>query len=756
MIILIRPLTAATVCLGLAPTVFSSFALGQAGASQTVEEILVTAQKKTQSIQDVPISISVVSAEDIKRNLIFDFSETVALTPGVSVNAASSALASITVRGVGPGFFAQIAQGVPLFVDEVAAAQPGAVFGTMVDVERLEVLKGPQGTLYGKNAPSGAYNITTVAPSFGGVEGFALGSYSQFASNGEPTVDIRGAVNVPLVDDKVAARFAAVYADTDGAIDMINPVSQDDTTGGKKHASLRARTLFAISDQSDLNVTVNYKDLDDFYSFRAFEGIIPGTGGTNPTPAVFAEFNNREVFSPSRSQSSTEVKDIAANYRWNGENADIDFIVSFQEFDTSLVQIQTPWITDDPGKVEFDLNSEQYTAELRFSNTSDLFDYVAGIYLVDTTTESKTDITLEGDVFPNDVLEETFGAAAFGNFTYHINDQWDASLGLRYDDNKQEYNSFADLAGFNGELDEDLDFSHLSWSIKFNYFANENTTAYLAIDNAYRQGGINSYLPAIGAIGEVLNSEKIGITVQDLLSFEEEVSTAIEVGIKGSALDKRLRYNLAIFYQQFDDHIIRNPDPNDPELLVVGAIYTLAFTNAEEVVTKGVEFDVSYVINDEWFLDFRAAYFDATMEEWNNKLCSFETNDPVGELYCPQDSGNDLTIAPKWNTNTQLSYFKALESDWSLFSTVSWNWMSQSEGDGIVTDRFNDFVNFVNLNVGVRRDGLSVTLWGKNITDEMPNQLPFPTPNGDPNVAPVLTGKHNNGFEYGLSIGYDF
>lgn len=744
------------VLLGIVPLMLSPGVLAQNAHSQSIEEILVTAQKKTQSIQDVPISISVVSAEDIKRNLIFDFSETVALTPGVSVNAASSALASITVRGVGPGFFAQIAQGVPLFVDEVAAAQPGAVFGTMVDVARLEVLKGPQGTLYGKNAPSGAYNITTVAPSLEGIEGFILGSYSQFASNNEPTVDFRGAVNLPLVEDKLATRLAAVYADTDGAIDMINPVATDDTTGGKKHASIRARTLFAINEQSDLNVTVNYKDLDDFYSFRAFEGIVPGTGGSNPVPAVISEFNNREVYSPSRSQSSTEVKDIAAAYRWAGESTNVDLIVSFQEFDTSLVQIQTPWIIESPGMVEFDLNSEQYTAELRFSDTGDLFDYVAGVYLVDTTTESKTDITLNGDLFPNNVLEETFGAALFGNFTYHINEKWDASLGLRYDDNTQKYESFADLSGFTGELDEDLDFSHLSWSIKFNYFANENTTAYLAIDNAYRQGGINSYLPAISAIGEVLSSDNIGRTVADLQSFDEEVSTAFEIGIKGSALEKRLRYNLAIFYQTFDDHIIRNPDPNNPELLVVGAIYTLAFTNAEEVVTQGVEFDLSYAINNEWFLDFRAAYFDATMEEWSNKLCSFETNDPVGELYCPPDSGDDLTGAPKWTTNTQLNYFKALESDWNLFSTLSWNWMSQSEGDGAVTDRFNDFVNFLNLNVGVRRDDLSITLWGKNITDEMPNQLPFPTPNGDPEVTPVLTGTHNSGFEYGISLGYDF
>lgn len=747
-----------TAALGLAPLVCFSLAHSQTVHSQSLEEILVTAQKKTQSVQDVPISISVISAEDIKRNIILDFAETVALTPGVTVNAASSSLASIAVRGIGPGFFAQIAQGVPLFVDEVAAAQPGAVFGTMVDVARVEVLKGPQGTLYGKNAPSGAYNITTVAPSLDGVEGFLRGTYSQFDSNNEPSVDLRGAINLPLVEDKIATRLAAVYADTDGAIDMINPDALNDTTGGKKHISLRARTLFAINEQSDLKVTVNYKDLDDFYSFRAFEGIVPGTGGTNDVPAVTSEFNNREVFSPSRSQSTTEVKDIAAAYRLDADITDVDLIVSYQEFDTFLIQIQTPWIIDPPNTFEFNLTTQQYTGELRVSDIGEVLDYVAGVYFVDTKTESRSDITLDGDVLPNEVSEDNFGAAVFANITYHIAEKWDASAGLRYDDNTQEYTSFSDLAGFNGALDEELDFDHLSWSIKLNYFANEDTTAYLAIDNAYRQGGINSYIPAVGSVGEVLNSEKIATTIGDLLAYDEEVSTAFEIGVKGSAFDKRLRYNLAIFYQEFEDHIIRNPDPNDPELLVVGPIYTLAFTNAEEVVTQGIEFDVTYLIGNAWTLDIRAAYFDATMEQWTNKLCSFELNDPVGELYCPQDSGNDLTNAPKWTTNTQLSYFKALEGDWNLFSTMSWNWMSQSDGDGSVTDRFNDPINTLNVNVGVQRDKFSVVLWGKNITDQLPsqNQLPFPTPNGDPDVTPVLTGSHNSGFEYGLSVAYDF
>ncbi|MAT91454.1 MAG: hypothetical protein CME59_02525 [Halioglobus sp.] len=744
-------LTLLTTILGLSlPTATQA----QPPGAQHLEEILVSAQRRTQNLQDVPISISVVSADDIARNSIFDFTDTAQLTPGVSLNTSSASLASVNVRGVGPGYFASTAQGVPLFVDEVPASQPGAVFNTMVDIQRVELLKGPQGTLYGKNAPSGAYNITTAAPTAEQVEGYVNGSWSRWDANGEPTVDLRGALNLPLADN-LAARFAAVYAQTEGGIDMKSPFASDEATGGKDHRSLRARLLWRPSELSEFDLIGNYQELDDYYSLRLYDGLVPATGGDNPVPAIHTRFGDREDFGGRRSESTTDVQDIALKYQWDGGLTELDVILAYQEFDTTLFQNQNPYPILDPGEIDFELNTDQTTLEIRASDTGEHLDYVAGVFLSDADTKAFT-LLDTGPIVPSTVWVETFGAALFGNFTFHLARRWDFSAGLRYEDNSQDYRSDTDIAGFTGDLDEKLDFDHLSWSLKLKYYPGEDTTVYLAVDNAYREGGVNAYSPGTVAVGEALDNPAIVETAEAFLFYDEEVSTAFEVGVKGNLLDNKLRYSLAVFYQLFDDHIIRQSDPSSPQLQTIGPLYTLYFVNAEEVVTQGFEFDVTYLLGARWTLDFRSAYFDATVEEWQDRLCTVGSDDPADGVFCPGESGSELSDLPKWNTNTQLSYFRPLDSDWNLFGTLSWTWRSESAQNSNATSRYDEPLNFINLNVGTGNGEFSITAWGKNLTNEQLIQTPFETPNGDPALPPALSAVHNAGRQYGLTLGYVF
>ncbi|MEM9257528.1 MAG: TonB-dependent receptor [Pseudomonadota bacterium] len=735
--------------------VYQTAALAQAETGGSLEEILVTAQRKAQSVQDVPISIAVVSADDITRNSIFDFTETAQLTPGVTLNTTTAALASISVRGVGPGFFAPTAQSVPIFVDEVPAAQPGAVFNTMVDVERVELLRGPQGTLYGRNAPSGAYNITTVSPGFEGVEGFINGSWSRWDANGEPAVDVRGAVNLPLTD-RFAARLAGVYAETEGGIAMDSPFAREDALGGKDHRSVRLRLLFEPGPDSRLDLITNYQELEDNYSIQMYDGLVPGTGGTNPVAAIFNKFSDRRDYSERRSQSTTDVKDVALKYAWACDLTNIDFILAYQDFETSLFQNQNPFPTLDPGFTDLNLETQQTTLELRASDSGDVFDYVAGVFLSDADSDAITILDVPGAFVPSLVTQETTGAAVFGNFTFHLAEKWDFSAGLRYEDNTQDYKSTADVVGFTGDLDETLDFDHLSWSLKLSFFANDQTTAYLAIDNAYRQGGLNSYSPALGAVGIALSNPAIIETAEDFLFWDEEVSTSFEVGVKGTLLDNKMRYSLAVFYQEFEDHIIRQNAPSFDELQIVGPLYGLFFVNAEEVVTQGFEFDLIYQLSQRWTVDFRSAYFDATVGEWQDRLCELGVDPTDVGPFCPAESGSELSSLPKWNTNTQLSYFSPLDNGWTLFGTLSWTWRSKAAENSEVTNRYNDPENFVGLNVGMANDRFSVTLWGKNLTDQQELQVPTETANGDPALPPALTSGHNSGRQYGLTLGYTF
>ena len=727
---------------------------GATALAEGLEEIVVTAQRTAQSLQDVPISISVVSAEDLMRNRIFDFAETADLTPGVSMNSSAASLASITVRGVGPSFFAPTAQSVPLFVDEVPASQPGAVINTLFDVERVELLRGPQGTLYGKNAPSGAYNITTVRPDASAFSGSVSGAVYQWDANNEPGLDLRTALNIPITDT-LAARVAAVYAETDGGTDMKHPMAQESVTGGKDHRSLRMRLLWQPDEVTQVHLISNIQSLDDSYSWRLFDGLVPATGGSNPVPALFTNFSDREDYGALRSQATTDVHDVALKYGWDGELTNVDMILSYQTFETTLFQNQTPWPREDPGSTDFELETKQATLELRVSDSGDFLDYVAGVFVSDNDSKATTIVNLDAFI-PAVVDEETFGAAVFGNFTFHLAKQWDFSAGMRYEDNSQGYVSDVQVVGFAGDIDEQLDFNHLSWSLKLKYFANENTTAYLALDNAYRQGGINSYIPAIDAVGEALGNEAIAATSQAFLEYDEEVSTALEFGLKGNLFDNRMRYSLAVFYQEFDDHIIRqNAAQADSEIGALGALYTLVFVNAEDVVTKGFELDVAYALTDNLTIDFRSAYFDATVEEWVNRLCTSGDDDSNG-VFCPAESGSELANAPKLNTNTQLTYFGRLDSGWNYFANLAWVWRSESAMNSNITSRYDDPENLLNLTVGFNQGPLSFTVWGKNLTDELTIQTPDEVANGDPALPPALVVAPNAGRQFGLTFGYNF
>lgn len=724
--------------------------------SNGLEEILVTAQRRTQNLQNVPISISVVSAQELARNAIFNFSETVQLTPGVEVNATSPTLASIKLRGVGPDFFAAgAAQSVPIFVDEVAASQPGAVFSTLNDVQRIELLRGPQGTLYGRNAPAGAYNITTVAPSFDGVSGFVQGSYSEWENNGEATVDTRGALNLPLMDEQLALRISGVYAESDGSIKMGSPLATEDSTGGKDHKGLRVRLLWVPSADSEIHLHADYQDLTDYYGWQSYEGLVPSTGGSNSLPAIYSDFNDRTDYGTFRSGSETEVEGFALRYLRTAELADVAAVLGYQKFDTLFVQNQSPNPTDEEGRVDVDLVTEQYTLELRISDAGDAFDYVAGVFLISRETEADSFLGVGGaDVF-NYVETDSQGQAAFGNVTLHLAQAWDFSVGLRYDENTDKLFSDVDVSNFPAVIDEKLDSSHLSWSLKLSNYINDNTTAYLAIDNAYREGGLNPYGPAILSIGEVLQNDQIVDTAPLFFSTDEEVSTAFELGVKGTLMDKKLRYSADIFYQEYKDHITMLPQPNSPDLDILGALYTLVNDNVAEVVTQGIELDMTYLASKHWTVDFRLAYSDATIEKWDTKFCSDEFGDPVGEAICAADSGQDLTNLPKINTNTQVNYARPLENDWLLFSNLSWTWRSRSVGERL-TERYNDPLNFINVSIGLTDGRFLVRLWGKNLTDEIAGQLPKNTENGDPSLPSALTLPFTSGREIGLTVGYDF
>lgn len=311
--------------------------------ARQLEEILVTAQKREESVQDVPISIAVVGAEELSALSIFDFTETAQLTPGVEFFPSVQA-AAIRLRGVGPGSFALTSpQSVAVFIDDIAQGSVGAAFATLVDVDRIELLRGPQGTLYGQNAPGGAYNISTRRPNTTEVEGYVEASYAQQDSSDLDSVDVRGAINLPLVEDTLGLRLAGVYADSDGYFEVRNPAAGEDSTGGKEHYALRSRLLWIIDDRSDLTWTSNYQDLADQPVDFNVQGNVPGTGGDNPVPATDNRFDDRNYYGDFLGDAQTDLLDTSFHYRRSFDWSNMDLLGSWQDFDTFQLDNRQPY-----------------------------------------------------------------------------------------------------------------------------------------------------------------------------------------------------------------------------------------------------------------------------------------------------------------------------------------------------------------------------------------------------------------------------
>ncbi|WOJ98170.1 TonB-dependent receptor [Congregibacter brevis] len=726
-----------------------------------VEEVVVSAQRSIQSVQDVPISMVVLNSDALDRNNVIDFSETLDLTPGISSGATNSPVArALTIRGVGTSVIDGAAPSVPIFIDGVAAASVGVAFTTLMDPQQIELLRGPQGTLYGKNAPGGAYNITTKAPSTERMEGKVAATYSQWDANNEPTTDLRASVNIPITES-VAIRASALRGDSEGGIDLVSPLATDDATGGKDHIAARVRLLADLNEQSTLDLIANYQDLENTYNVQTYDGQVPATGGFSNIPATFTDFGDRVVYSNAAGVSRTDVKDFSARYQLNADWTTLDVIAGYQEFATDGFQIQGGDFPITPTPIsEFEVINEIRTLEARISNSGDSFDYLAGVYL--SETESSSFIGLGG--FESFTEQEGSDAALFANITWHLADQWDLATGLRYEDGTRDINSEINAPGFE-PISRELDFEHLSWSLKLNYFLNENTTGYVAIDNAYRAGGVTSFAAGVRAIGAAVAGTPLdpdGIVLglaEDFTDYDEEVSTAFEVGVKGSALDQRLRYNAAAFYQVFDDYITRVDGfaVSNPLLNLTGAsaFATSLLFNAEEVVTQGIEFDFSYAITENWSGSFAVAYFDATVEEFADRLCTPNDNNAT-DLFCPAEPGSDLKLQPRWNSNLQLTYVKSFSNGWAFNSNFSWTWNSEVSADLEIED-YNDPLNFFNVNAGVSNENWVLSLWAKNLTDEVAVQTVNQFPTFDPANPLTVSGPLTyNGREYGLTLSYIF
>ncbi|WP_114325682.1 TonB-dependent receptor [Candidatus Colwellia aromaticivorans] len=759
-----------------------------------IEKITVTARKFKESSQEVPVSMSVITSEALDSIAAFDFQDLSKLAPGLEITGDDAISGTIKMRGVGRDAFAgNMDDSVVVFIDGVAQTSVGAAFGSLSDIARVEVLRGPQGTLYGKNAPAGAINITTKS-----IDMYEIGggfSSSHFYTDETSTYGTsnKAHVNIPLIEGELGMRISAFYDDDDGYIhnDFLDKPAND-----SKREGARVKIQYIPNDNLDITFIGNYSDS---YNGRVFS-YIPGFGpdyinkkdgaaqGTIASADTFESTlgsdiplgspDDFRIFSDIADFSKTRLKDAQLNFNYDTESHSLTSITYYQEVKTQFVSDQngTP-ITD--GLLEIESNQNLFSQELRLSNIdNDTFDYLLGFYYSKLEGEGPKDGSasstfsqygatqfLPGLGFTSvdrtslisaEAETESFGY--FAHLNYHLNDEWTVSGGLRYNDetktNKADFSVLMNAAlfpGFEMEFDpvslpgipkSSETYTNVSGSFKLQYKQNEDVMYYLALDTAYRSGGFNMSTVA---------------PMESIRTFEPEDSRAIEIGMKGQFFDQRLQWNIDVYYQVFEDYQFGDLPRQDnyfPGTFTdigstdpVNAI-TLAQThvlNAEEAVSQGIETDFIYLISSNFVLSGALTYIDTEYKEFMGFCDTGEG--PTTQMFCDfsgRGIGSNFGVEPaSWSTNLHPLYHTDVNA-WGVKLSNS----LQINYDDVKKFRADYHLGFEPL------DGdWSVKFFVKNLFDRESG-----------NVRKMLVGGSTDTYSYdsvrprqiGLTFGYNF
>ena len=616
-------------------------------ADGTLEEVVVTAQKRTQNLQDVPVAVTAFTGQMLRDSGVRDMFELSSIAPSLSVEQTQTS--SNTTFGI-CGIFTSaqnfgLEPSVGLYVDGVYRSRQGSMINNMVDIASVEVLRGPQGTLFGRNTPAGAILMNSVAPDFEG------SGYLEAGAGDYGLWNINGAKSLTVIDDVLAVRMTGFNMDRDGTIDVVgNNVQQDNAINDRNRWGLRFQALYTPTDDLTLRFIGDHSEVDEvccavgnwennFYAQNPPPPQKPGTdltvqdqlGGTVLKGSDFYDYKVSTSFKP-ESQNKDEGVSLQAD--WQTDYFLVTSITAYRKHE-AYDRIDADFYDIDALIRVNDLTQKQYSQELRFSGDAfnDKLNYVTGLYYFHQKLDSTTDTILGADAY---ILASAFleispplppatlpaggsalntadqkhdSYAIFGQADYHITDQWVLTAGLRWtDENKEMTNIFTETpddpvpAGFFGltelaprpNIDEDFNESKVTGTLKLSWFMNDKTMFYASYGTGYKAGGINT--DRVPAAADTV--------------FEPETAESYEIGMKAEFPDQALRVNVAL----------HKTDTNDLQTISFqGAGFVL--DNAGTAETYGGELDLMWLPTDSTTITLGYAYNHAEYSDFENGPC---------------------------------------------------------------------------------------------------------------------------------------
>ena len=739
--------SAATATLAMAFTVATpAFAQDEAADDTGLQEIVVTAQRREENLQDVPLSVTAISGDKLDA----------ISAGGVDIRGISGRVPSLLVessfgrtfprfyiRGLGnTDFDFNASQPVSLVYDDVVLENPILKGFPIFDLERVEVLRGPQGTLFGRNTPAGIVKFDSAKPSD------VAGGYGKISYGRFNAINAQGAVGGPL-GEKLSVRVSGMYQRQDDYVDNVLPsgTTKDAFEGYKEYAA-RLQFLFKPSDELDVLLTGQFRSLDG--TARVFRANVftRGQQGLN------ANFNRYRVSTDGKNEQRVDTQNATARITYDAGAVSLISVTSYWQGDATSVgdvdggfgaSFLPPALTG-PGYLPFTAetrdsvpNLTQFTQEFRIASNGDgPISYQAGVFYFDEDLEIVSDnYSTLGD--PNNlpdgvnirVSQEQNSKAygVFGSLTYQLTDQFSVTGGIRYNDDKRRFvavrSKDTQFPGFLqnplGTVNRSVSDNNITWDLSATYAATDDVNVYARVARGYRAPSIQGRILFPPATLTPLES---GVTIGN-----SETITSYESGIKSTFLDGRARFNVNGFYYEL----------KDAQLTAVGGgVNANRLINANMVRGYGFEADLEFKPTAALLLTAGISYNNTSIRDAglttaacgavrvdtfpNVSLCT--PLDPIVVAAAPFSAaivninGNSLPQSPRWIANWTAKYGIPVGNG-EVYAYTDWAYRSKINFFLYESVEFQDKSMLEGgLRVGYKTDAFDIAAFARNITKD--------------------------------------
>lgn len=634
-----------------------------------IDEVVVTADKREQKAKDIPTSMSVLSGIQLEDRGINDVQELVQFTPNVHMKSGSTARALI-FRGISnDADFIHSPVGV--FIDDIGFSMNFMQNPVLYDIERIEVLRGPQGTLYGRNSESGVINIITRQPDndFRGTIYTDIGAYQP--DHGTSMSYKTGfSVSGPVVRDKLFLGLAGEYEKSDGYIE--DSYQDDDSANDIDHRNIRLVTRWTPT--SKLEITAN-ADILEMRDGNAVKRYLEGPYATSPHEVRYDHTKNEN-------RQDGDGQSLKVKYETN--NFDVVSITGRRFHKNQMYRDGGGTIFSD-GLNDIYYLSDALSQELRFSSNKETrFKWVGGVYAFKENYDTYVDLPTLSEVRDTEVDSE--GYAVFGQGTYSLTKRLHLTAGLRYGYDKQDGSLEYDGVMGQFKLDKEFDDDVLLPKLSVSFDVTPKVMTYATVSKGYYGGGYNTAY----AMSE------------DGFAYGPEYTWNYEAGIKSSLFNDRLNLNIAAFYIDIEDKQVAQLD---------GLTDMMVVENAAEAHSQGFEFELHAKPAAGFDLFGGVGYTEVVFDDWTAREM-VRGNGSVS--YIDYDySDKDMPNAPKLTYNIGAQY----RHKSGLFGRVDMNSSGDYYSDAKNTQKIEG-VELVNLRLGYETERYDIILWAKNITNE--------------------------------------